>query len=140
MDLKSRRRSGDLIINESPHIFGRDSVKLDAGAAALTITDRDPIGVFCTDDGTIVLAGSEATLTGIVVESQEDLPATMAADALTTMPYAVLRRGEVVINKNAIPAADPQGAAFNVATIVTRLEALGFKVLTNPTATSTQTT
>lgn len=139
-DLKAPRRSGDLVVRESDHVYGRDSVKLDAGPVALTITDRDPIGVFCIADGTIVLAGAEATITGIVVEATERLPASMAIDELTTKPVAVLRRGHVVINKAAIPLLDPVGGTFNVATIVTRLEALGFKVLTDPQQSSTQTT
>ena len=134
----SPRRVGDIIVRESDYTYGRDSVLLGA-TAAMTITDRDPIGHFVKANGDIAIAGDEANVVGIVVEG-ERLPDAMTAGENLVRPHAVLKRGEVVVNKNALPLEDPEGNAYNLATIQTTLEALNFVFITDPTVSEVQST
>lgn len=134
----SPRRVGDIIVRESDYAYGRDSVLLGA-TAAMTITDRDPIGQFAKANGDIAVAGDEGDIVGIIVEG-ERLPESMTLGENLVRPHAVLKRGEVVVNKNALPTEDPEGAAFNMTTVQTTLEGLGFVVITDPTVTEVQNT
>jgi len=72
---------------------------------------------------------------GFVVDSKQ-LPAAMAAAAITVLPYAILARGPALINEGRIPALDVYGDAITSSEYVTAAEALNIQTKILPTATS----
>lgn len=84
-----------------------------------------------------VLATDEASATGLVLI--QDLIASLATATDYAVKAAILKKGPLVFNKDALPAADVTGTSFTIATLVTALEALGFTFVTEPATVETQT-
>lgn len=89
---------------------------------------------------TLVLNAAISTTTALVLMG----PAVSAAanDAENAaQQYTILTNfSNVVINKNGLPLTDSAGTTITLATLVSQLEALGAKVLADPTKVATQTT
>jgi hypothetical protein len=114
---------GDLLIEEGPLEFTRDSVRIvnpldDAAEEADRIAVDLPIGYPVKDDGTPVLAASLMDATGIILNRTQ-------LENEETALRAVLKRGHFVINKAKLPAEDYAGTAFDLPTFVAMLAGLG---------------
>lgn len=80
----------------------------------------------------LVAAGTESGIDGFLVDRRghEEL----ANNAITAEEYSILERGPALVNPDAMPTNDlaTVPAAFNVATLITRMAALGIKTLREP--------
>lgn len=83
-----------------------------------------------------VVAGDEANVGGLLVY---DKPLQLAAGATHADKFLVLRRGPALVNRDKIRTTDAAGAALNVTTVMTALNALLIIEQIEPTQTSTQT-
>lgn len=73
-----------------------------------------------------VLDSDEANVTGIIVSTGK---VTLAASAVSAVPYAVLVRGPAIISKSGIQANDVAGDALDVSALVTAIEALSPRIV-----------
>jgi hypothetical protein len=80
---------------------------------------------FTYADGIPILAAGIANTTGLLLQAATLEPAEIRK-------LAVVVRGSVVINKDALPTVDIAGDAINMTNFATRLGVLGFVVRTEP--------
>jgi len=85
----------------------------------------------------IVLAGDETNAIGFLIHKDNE---TIEAGGLSKAKYAVLARGSATVSKEAIPAADPDGGAYDVAALVTVLEAMTPKLIVRDASSNLQLT
>lgn len=84
-------------------------------------------------------SGEEATVDAIFIDDRT-VPA-IAIAGTTVKQYRVLVRGPALVNKDALLAADFNGAtAYTLADLVTQLATLDIQVLAEPATKETQTT
>jgi len=133
---------GDLLLAHISDEYNFASMTVKMPASGTPHNVPQVAGVYGTFSGTVftaVLNASINTTTALLLAG----PAIVAAanDAVTTVEYTVLTKFTgVVLNKNAIPLVDTAGTATTLATLVTQLEALGARVIADPTKKTTQTT
>lgn len=139
-----RDRPGDIVLHlESFSYCTKNAIIRNATGASVTITD--PAGVFVKagDNGAdfnLAKSTEEADVVGIILRC-DDPPETIANSANSVKRYLVLHKAPCVVNKDNLPTSDLAGVAYDTfAQIITALEALGFKFVTNPTKTTSQTT
>jgi hypothetical protein len=139
----SIRELGNLVIYELHGNYCRESAVLDAPAGTTADAYRVfglPVGAFTrvSDNGgsvPIIIAGGEANAKGVCIEPKEKI--TLADGAATTVRYPVLMRGPAVINKNQLPATDPNGDAYNLDALAAALTAAGIVVRAEPSTVTT---
>jgi len=139
--LTSKKKQGDLLIAFFHQGFNFDSAKVkNAGGGTVTITD--PLGYPLKTDGAggyaLALAADAANVIGLIISPQTTI--TLAAGASTTRPCQILARGPAVLDKQMLPTLDLAGAAITLATLVTALQALQIRFMTEPVTSSTQAT
>lgn len=89
-------------------------------------------------DYQLAVATDEANVIALLLGGPPGILSESIANATNSAyKYLVLRYPPVIINKSAIRTTDIAGASFTVATIVTALEALKWKVQTEPTKMTT---
>lgn len=122
---------GDVFIRESDPVFCRESKEIDnsLGTEILSLPAGYPM-----DDNVPIEASDIANCDGLLLQP-------CAVPAGEKLKVAVMARGEVVINKDALPTTyyDTAGA-INMTTFQTTLEALGFIVRLEPPTQGEQTT
>lgn len=123
---------GDVFIKEpdSPE-YGREEVTIEnEGDTVIEYAAGYPF-VYATD--TPVVAADIANTTALLAETQRLEPGEVRR-------CAVVARGNVVINRDALPTADVAAAAYNMTNFQTAIEALGFVVRREPAEQAEQTT
>lgn len=125
---------------EERFCFASHAIKNDSGAAIALggIVPGTPLnnngGVWET-----IESGEEATVDGIYADDRTC--EALAIAGTTTKQYRILVRGPALVNKDALLAADFNGAtAYVLADLVTRLAALDIQVLKDAVTQQTQTT
>lgn len=137
-NLNSGARLGDLVkYMEHPGI-SLVSAKI-VGAAGQASVDANLLGQPVKASGAnyiFVLAADIANALGFLY-CQE--PITLAAAGVSEKPYAIAIRGDLLYDKDQLPAADVVGSAITNANYVTALAARGMIAQSEPTLKSTQT-
>lgn len=89
-------------------------------------------------DYQFAVAGDEANVIALLLGGPPGILSESIANATNSAyKYLVLRFPPIIINKSGIRTTDIAGASFTVATIVTALETLKWKVQTEPTKMTT---
>lgn len=125
---------------EERFCFATYLIKNDSGAAIPLggIVPGTPLNLVGGVMETIE-SGEEALIDGIFIDDRT-VPA-LAIGGTTVAQYRVLVRGPALVNKDALLAADYNGAtAYVNADLVTRLAAMDIQTLKEPTTQSTQLT
>jgi hypothetical protein len=113
---------------------------LTAAATPASATITQIAGLPLKANNVIALATEEASVVALAVWGPAIHDLAADADTAAVPPYTIINDFTgAVINQNAIVATDPAGTDYTLATIVTALEALGAKVVSEPVKTSTQT-
>lgn len=120
--LTKRAAGGDVIIYELARIVTREEVEIEnEGEVNLELQAGYPVEL----DGTLVEAGNEGDVEGILCEPVTLLPGE-------TRKVAVLARGPAAINRDALPTKDVDNANLNVDTLAATLATLGIVVRREP--------
>lgn len=125
---------------EERYCFATYLIKNDSGAAIAQggIVPGTPLNLVTGVMETIE-SGEESAVDGIFADDRT-VPA-IAIGGTTALQYRVLVRGPALVNKDALLAADFNGAtAYVLADLVTRLAALDIQVLKDSVTSQTQTT
>ncbi len=80
-------------------------------------------------------AGDEANITQLIVKG--DPIVALATTVDSPVKYQLLVHPPAIINSDKLPTEDYAGAAFNMATIITRLKALNYEIRDEPDNTTT---
>ncbi len=135
---------GDVLISHLSDLYSVESgtVKMPASGGAhdvAQVAGMPAVWDATNKRATLVLNAAVNTTTCLVLHGPA--LASKANDFETTDKYTIVFNPEgCVINKNAIPTTDSAGTTITLATLVTQLETLGFKVVADPVKKSTQTT
>lgn len=106
-------------------------------ALGSNVTITDPCGtplVYVTDHYELMAAGDEASLAGILLET-EDIGA-LSNGSTTTKKYPILVRGPAIVKKAGLATADEVAASYTMADLITAAMGLGIRVDTEPTKTN----
>lgn len=123
--------TGDFVIRETDPVYTREEKELtnDSGdGTQWTFEAGHPM-----DDNIGCEAADIANCDGLLLEK-------IVLEDGETAKVAVIARGEVVINRDALPTTDYLGASINMANFATALAALGFIVRREPTNQAEHTT
>lgn len=107
---------GNVVLDVGSPIHALESGKLNNATAGTLAAIPDIAGypvVTGADPNTwnLVQAGGEATATGVVAETGE--LESLAAATASARDYTILARGPATVNKDALPAADSEAAAYD---------------------------
>ena len=131
------KRPGDLLVHvESLEYCTKTVIIRNATGATVTITDVVGFPLKAGTNGAdynLAEAGDEANVTALLIDGPlGDVNEELANNTNSTKKYQALVHPPAVINRNKIVDTDFAGAAMNVATIVTALEALKYEVRSEP--------
>lgn len=126
---------GDLIIHmESPQYCLFSAIIRNGTGSERTLDDvcGYPLKAGASGaDYRLAVAGDEASVTALLVQGPNGRDSeVIAATTNSVKKWTVLKNAPAVINQSKIRTTDIAGAAFNIANIVTALEALGFEFRT----------
>jgi hypothetical protein len=130
-----RRRMYDVLKEwwgDDRYVFVSATVKNPAAAtlAAGGLVPGMPVKLVATQ-WTILLSGDEANVKGIYLGNDlVAIPEALAQNAITQQSYRILVRGPAVINKDATPTTDPNGANYDWSALSTALAALNPPIMT----------
>lgn len=115
------------------------------GAVDTAISIDDVIGTLVKDSGanvTPILDGDEANVGGVILRPVDGVPnnLALAANAVSTTEYFVIKRGPAELNESAFNLTDVGGDPIDIAAIRTALDAIDIKTVAEPAKTTTQST
>lgn len=127
--LTKRRDPSDLIKHEESQVICRFSAILENNSATALTADHDglfqPVKIV-GGKWNFVLATDEAATEGLYIGALNN---GLAAAADSAFPEAAINNGPAAINRDVLPADDIDGTSLNIGTIITALEARGFKFI-----------
>jgi hypothetical protein len=124
---------GDLVRHEYDPNYCRENAVLRNATGATVAAQASPLGIVVKRSGAKwvpVLATDEANAAGLLLCTDPDALPSKANNTDYSGTFVFLFRGPAKIAKAYLPTADVAGTSYTMATLVSRLEALGIQVLT----------
>ena len=133
-------RAGDFVLHMESEKKCLKSGQLTMPASGGPHTLADVTAYPLKASNVLALATEEASVVAFAVRGPKITALANDANTAVVNGYAIINLWDgVVLNRSVLPANDVAGTGFTIATIVSTLEALGVKFLTEPTKSTEQT-